>query len=117
MLFYNEANNPVGAVTLSESAANFEQLRIFFADDEGHHGSVDLFSPNNRFASLTTSTFTGTNMSVKSKVVLVSGTSIDTRRPGDYYYTGYWFLGDGSHGNTDKIAVTRVVGYRKALLA
>lgn len=50
---YSSSSGTIGTITLSESAANFTYLEIFYADNNSREpNSVKLYSPNGKYVSL-----------------------------------------------------------------
>lgn len=68
-----------GTVTLSESAANFDHMRIYFKKngDANSCASVDVYKPDGKTVSLlTTSAYQADRLQLVGRNVQVSGTSI-----------------------------------------
>jgi hypothetical protein len=69
-----------GTVTLSETAANFSKLKIFYKSDDNAYQSVQVVSPNGKFVELSVNHARGagqvTEVIVKGSWVTISGTSI-----------------------------------------
>ena len=74
VLFDNDANVFQGAITLSESAANFEKLTICFKSNDNVYCSMDVARPNGKVVALTTSFYNGTNyFYVKNRCYKIDG--------------------------------------------
>lgn len=80
---FDNSSGTSGNITLSESAANFDYIEIFFyAANDRFRSSVKIYSPNGKRASLQVSyynnAYTSTTHShtLDSKIVLISGTSV-----------------------------------------
>jgi|GEM_PF-1893844 len=100
-----------GEITLSETAANFKRLTFFYVTDDGWWGSVEVPFPNGKKVTMTTNAYNGVNMTVKSKTVLVSGTSVNAFVINGSYSTGIW--GTANNATTgDYIGIVRVEGRR-----
>lgn len=104
--------------TLSESAANFDLIEIFFHDNDGNHSSCRIDSPNGKRASLHAvwaDNGAGGNMWIKSRVVSISGTSVKTYNNGTWNRTGDAQI-NSSTGTTNyyvaNITIDKIVGYR-----
>jgi hypothetical protein len=106
------------SVTLSETAANFKRLTIFFKDTDNNYSSVDVWSPNGKRVSLSLTWINGAStqeMYQRVRWVTISGTTISTYRASasEKYRTGQVKLGaTASVTNSDYIAIVHVVGYR-----
>lgn len=116
---YNKENAAANeSVTLSETAANFKRLTIFFKDTDNNYSSVDVWSPNGKRVSLSLTWINGAStqdMYQRVRWVTISGTTISTYRASasEKYRTGQVKLGaTASVTNSDYIAIVHVVGYR-----
>lgn len=88
---YSNASGTTGTVTLSETAANFSMLEIFFKANDGDMSSVRIWAPNGKVANLSSSRITmaaGAGWT-KSKQISISGKTLA--------YTGY--AGESGIGN------------------
>jgi len=66
-------------IALSQSAANFNHMRIYFHNNDSYKSSVDIYSPNGKSVSLATSNQNpgSTDLAyIKCSTVTISGTSI-----------------------------------------
>lgn len=115
VVLYNNNTGTIADVTLSETAANFEYLEIFYlsSTDSGTgyaQNSTKVYNPNNKSAWLITgysdSRSTSDSFNVKICAINISGTSLTKT------YGGGWEFSDDSKTKTNNIAITRVLGYR-----
>jgi hypothetical protein len=116
-LFGNESQAMNTTITLSDSAANYDMLEIFYKTNDGQQNSTKVYSPNNKTTSLTSATFFGDNkIVIKSKTVKISGKTIDTYKDDNNgYYTGeVGFTGNTNNGayRRDNVGIIRVLGWR-----
>lgn len=74
-VLYHDAAGTTGNVLLSESAADFDHLTIYYMQNDGYCGSVDVYAPNGKSAFLVAA-YPGAITYVHWKVVAISGTSI-----------------------------------------
>ena len=115
MLFDNDNQSMSGAITLSESASNFDRLTICFKSNDGDYGSQDVCHPDGKKVSLMCDRVAEDSAHwhwIKAKTVQVNGTQIDTIGS-TYYATGQVSLSSGVtlyYG--DYIAITQVIGYK-----
>lgn len=117
VVLYNNDNTPFsGAITLSESAANFERLTICFKTNDGVFGSMDVVNPDGKVISLTTSFFRSTAyIYLKNRCYKITGKNINTYAVN----TTEWIAGElncvgNNQGNLkDVIVITQVIGTRK----
>lgn len=119
-LYDNDNNGFQGAVSLSESAANFEKLTICFKSNNNVYASMDVAKPNKKIVSLTTGYYNGeTSFLVKNRCYLIDGKTINTwtRNIPNFYETGE-VNAAGSNNATmgDFITITQVYGTRKMSL-
>ena len=120
MLFDDDSYAMNTAVTLSETAANFSRLTICYKSNDGDYSSVDVWHPDGKTVSLLTARTAGTTTPtfyLKSKTVLINGTTINTNSSvsgGTTYYQTSQVRADGSNSATrgDYIGITQVIGYR-----
>lgn len=120
VLFDNDANVFQGAITLSESAANFEKLTICFKSNDGVYGSMDVARPNGKVVALTTSFYvTPAGFYVKNRCYKIDNKNINTwkRNTNSDYQTGEVNAANSNAARTgDFITITQVFGTRKMSL-
>lgn len=113
---YDNSSGTTGNVTLSQSAANFTYLEIFYFDGtdfgNGYH-SVKVYSPNGKIASLFSLIPASTSsmlLRYNAKPVKISGTSISA--VGTYYDAGWFYAEGASWWNTNEMKIAKVIGYK-----
>lgn len=120
VLFDNDANVFHGAITLSESAANFEKLTICFKSNDGVYGSMDVARPNGKVVALTTSIYTGpADFYVKNRCYKIDNKNINTwrRNTNSDYQTGEVNAANSNAAHMgDYLTITQVFGTRKMSL-
>lgn len=119
-LYDNDNNVFQGAISLNESAANFEKLTICFKSNDNTYASMDVANPNKKIVSLTTSFYDGaTSFYVKNRCYLIDGKTINTwkRSPSAVYHTGEVNVAGSNNASMgDFITITQVYGTRKMRL-
>lgn len=119
-LFDNDNNVFQGAISLNESAANFEKLTICFKSNDNIYASMDVANPNKKIVSLTTSFYNGdASFYVKNRCYLIDGKTINTwkRSTSTIYQTGEVnAAGSNNASMGDFITITQVYGTRKMSL-
>lgn len=119
-LYDNDNNVFPGAISLNESAANFEKLTICFKSDDNVYASMDVANPNKKVVSLTTSFYNGdAYFYVKNRCYLIDGKTINTwkRSTSTVYQTGEVnAAGSNNASMGDFITITQVYGTRKMSL-
>lgn len=116
---YNNPNAAASAAaTLSETAANFQRMTIFFKDTDSNYSSVDVWSPNGKRVALSLTWINGAStqdMYQRVRWVTISDTTISTFKLSSdaKYRTGQVKLnGSTSVINDDYLAITHVIGYK-----
>lgn len=119
-LYDNDNNVFQGAISLNESAANFEKLTICFKSNDNVYASMDVANPNKKVVSLTTSFYNGdAYFYVKNRCYLIDGKTINTwkRSTSTIYQTGEVnAVGSNNASMGDFITITQVYGTRKMSL-
>ena len=119
-LYDNDNNVFQGAISLNESAANFEKLTICFKSNDNVYASMDVANPNKKIVSLTTSFYNGNaSFYVKNRCYLIDGKTINTwkRSTSTVYQTGEVnAVGSNNASMGDFITITQVYGTRKMSL-
>lgn len=119
-LYDNDNNVFQGAISLNESAANFEKLTICFKSNDNVYASMDVASPNKKVVSLTTSFYIGdASFYVKNRCYLIDGKTINTwkRSSSTVYQTGEVNVAGSNNASMgDFITITQVYGTRKMSL-
>lgn len=121
VLFDNAAQALDTAIYLSDSAANYKRLKIFYATDDNEWSSVEVYDPDGKEVSLWAAHYNHgkqgsglfSQMWMKSKTVTISGRVIDTSKdssPDVNYNRGQW-NGRSTWEDKDKIGIKRVEGY------
>lgn len=119
-LYDNDNNVFQGAISLNESAANFEKLTICFKSNDNVYASMDVANPNKKIVSLTTSFYNGNAyFYVKNRCYLIDGKTINTWKSSTstFYQTGEVnAAGSNNASMGDFITITQVYGTRKMSL-
>lgn len=119
-LYDNDNNVFQGAISLNESAANFEKLTICFKSNDNVYASMDVANPNKKVVSLTTGFYNGdAYFYVKNRCYLIDGKTINTwkRSTSTIYQTGEVnAAGSNNASMGDFITITQVYGTRKMSL-
>lgn len=78
---YNDSTGTTGTVALSASANNYTYMRIYFkkTSGQGGRGSVDVYSPHQKYANLTIFEPDSSALWFASRTVYINGTSITTQ--------------------------------------
>lgn len=107
---YNNSTGSKTAITLSESAANFTYIEIYYRNNDNYYNSTKIYQPNGKIAYLDSDYpyTTGEGYSYAKKTsVQIQGTSITPIN-----YTEMTIMPNGANiENKNNIYITRVVGY------
>lgn len=104
-VLYNDSSGTTGAITLPQSAANFDYMAIYFAktDDDKQRGSTLIYKPNGQYITLISGNpADASHLWISIRIIGVNGTSLWNRRSGN---------GDtGNYGGntTNNIAIYRI---------
>lgn len=113
---YDNSSGTTGTVTLSQTAANFSILEIFFCDIDGNYSSVRVWSPNGKVVSLTTSAVVGTSLFFISwtRRVKINGTSIANQAVSNYSTGRFYIYSNGTTGvqSDNYIKIVKVLGWK-----
>lgn len=117
-VLYDNATGSAGSLTLSQTAANFNHIRVYYraGQDSGDIpvNSVDIYSPNGKNFSLwTVHTLDANGFTVRGSMKYISGTTLSTRGQGG---TGWMTGGDHTWGGADgvnNIFVVRVEAWNE----
>lgn len=101
------SGDSTGTVTLSDSAANYAKLKIFFYSDNMYN-SVEVVSPNSKKVVLMGAT-SATTVYFHFVTKIINGTSITNDAGGEMYISGQNACNKGSTYNG--IHITRVEGW------
>lgn len=119
-LYDNDNNVFQGAISLNESAANFEKLTICFKSNDNVYASMDVANPNKKIVSLTTSRYNGNaHFYVKNRCYLIDGKTINTWKSSTstVFQTGEVNVAGSNNASMgDFITITQVYGTRKMSL-
>lgn len=107
---YNNTTGSNSTITLSESAANFTYLEIFYRNNDNYYNSTKIYQPNGKIAYLNADYpyTSGEGYSYAKKTsVQILGTSITPIN-----YAELTIMSTGANiQNKNNIYITRVVGY------
>ena len=111
---FDDANGDDGVITLSQTAANFSYLEIFFTDNNNNgNSSIKIANPNGKYADLSLIEQGGTNKYtyIRRTEYSISGTSITPETTN----AGYVLIIDNAvnttTSGTNYIKVTKVIGW------
>ena len=114
---YSNASGTTGTIKLSQTAANFSYLEIFYCDNNNkQHHSIKISEPNNKLTSLDTgeSYESDKNLYFRTTSYTISGTSMTVK---SYGYMNFWQVSGSDHCgvNPEKsnyIKIIKVLGYK-----
>jgi hypothetical protein len=106
---YNNTSGSSGTITLSQTAANFNHMRIYYKhSDDNTYSSVEVYSPNSKLVLLPIIETTGSAAWIVGRLVQISGTSVSTYP--NWYGVQNTTTGAG-YSHTNYISIVRVEGW------
>lgn len=108
---YNNSSGATGTITLSQTAANFNYIEIFYRNNDNRHSSTRIYRPNTGTQNIWLSAGFIYNdiksVYMKTKEIVINGTSLTVTR-------GVDLMGSFDYDNiaNDVIYITRVDGYK-----
>ena len=112
MLYENE-QGVKGAITLSDSAANYDYLEFFWKHDDGACGSQRIADPNGKTIGINATSATAYGyLWFAYKGMNISGTQCTLNT--DHAVGELGFTNDGTlqRQKQDKLGITKVIGYK-----
>lgn len=111
---YNVAAGTLTGLTLSETAANFDYLEIYYMDlDKNTYSSTKVYSPNGKTISLTINKFTDKGY-ILNKRISISGTAVTVESNKKVVIEPTLYpAGQITYSNDNEIYIYRVTGYKK----
>lgn len=111
-VLYNDATGSNTNLTLSDSAANYTYLEIFFRSNDNVFNSTKVYEPNGKtFLAMglrPTGSTTASPVYLKAEEFSINGTSISK---GNYVEMNFQTNGTFTIGTNNVMYITRVVGY------
>lgn len=109
-VLYNSSTGTTGTVALSQSAANFDHMRIYTmkTNDSKQVSSVDVYKPNGKTAFLWLGNPASNVQYTTCKLVSISGTSITNGTQNEGAYGAY-----GTFSGSSSIAIYRVEAWNE----
>lgn len=107
---YDNSSGAKGTVTLSQTAANFNYLEIFYGKG-GERTSVKVSSPNGKAVRLVCGEYVSSASVIQMvyAVATISGTSITKSLT---YYANFKNDGSNTIGTENEISIYKVIGYK-----
>lgn len=106
---YNSTSGSSGTITLSQTAANFNHLRIFYRhNSDNTYFSVDVYSPNSKLVLLPIVEATSSAAWIVGRLVQISGTSVSTY---NNWYGEQNTTTGASYNHTNYVNIVRVEGW------
>lgn len=108
-VLYDNTTGTNETVTLSDSAANYDYIDIFYRDNDNTYSSVRVNNPNGKYADISTIERWGTTLYIKQKRITISGNTITNENATEAYFTTAPKIGITTTANN--IYITKVIGY------
>lgn len=112
-VLYNNESGSNQTIALSDSAANYDYIEIYYIINDGYNGYVKVFNPNGKTVMLIGSngTYSANKAWYKMRVVNINGTTIATE--GGQYQEMEFGTSSISYLRNNVILITRVVGIKE----
>ena len=106
---YSDSTGTVDTVTLSDSAANYSFIEIFYkSTNDNIYGSVKVDNPNGKRAQFNAAMITSSaDFYIKTKTVYINGTSITQSG-----YAGFIVANTGEYTPENGFAIYKVIGWK-----
>lgn len=112
IVLYNNETGTTGTVTLTETAANFEEIEIFYYKS-GNYSSVKIANPNTKIANLTLNYYVSSEaMHFVHKEVLINAKSITVQHSGSMNITTSKTINTSS-SNDNSIYIYKVTAHNR----
>ena len=114
IVLYDSESGTKGAINLSESAANFDELTFYYHDDDGLYDSVSVPDPDGKVVSLTSTAGTSIgNLWFSYKGLAINDTSCTPYQEHHWGQLGFDNGGSLNRHAEDKITVVKVTGVKR----
>lgn len=110
IVLYDNSSGTNGNVSLNESSANFESIRIFYRSNDNYYASIDVYQPNGKKISLF-SIFvqSDTRVYAKASNFAISGNKINKEKTNECRLDKAATPGVYTANN---LYITRVIGFK-----
>lgn len=109
-VLYDNSTGTNGTVTLSDSAANYDCLEIFYRDNDTTYSSVKVDIPDGKHVDISTIERWGYTLYIKQKRITISGTSITNGNVAEAQFTSA--PKNTINTTANNIYITKVIGYK-----
>ena len=111
---YNNATGTLNDITLSETAANFDYIEIYYTDlSKNTYSSTKVYTPNGKTVDLTIHKLIDKGY-IYNKRVTINGTAMTVTSNGKMIIeTALYPAGQIQYSNDNEIYIYRVTGYKK----
>lgn len=112
-VLYNNTSGANGTITLSDSAANYTYIEIFYRSNDNDYSSLKLYQPNGKYACLLIQRTNATTPRIygKTKTIQINGNQITNVANSMSQFT----INNNATGYVqvqNYIYITRVIGYK-----
>lgn len=112
VVLYTNTSGSAGSIPLSDSAANYDKIVIYFCDNNSCYSDIEIDTPNGKSAQLFTAwhRLATTTLYIKVAQILITGSSIEfAGNKGDTVMSAN---GISCTSSTEHIKIWKVVGYK-----
>lgn len=108
-VLYDNSTGTNGTVTLSDSAADYDYIDIFYRDNDNTYSSVRVNNPDGKLVDISTIERWGTTLYIKQKRIAISGNTITNGNTTEAQFTAA--PKNTINTNANNIYITKVIGY------
>lgn len=109
VVLYENETGSYESITLSDSAANYKYIELFF-QAENNHNSIKVYKPNEKNVYTQMDAVYGDATYVKKSKWYISNNTIAIGVCFNYAITNSLVI--QQYGNNSQVAITRVIGYK-----
>ncbi len=107
-ILYDNSTGSNETITLSDTVNNYRYIEIFYAYGRNYYSSVKVYTPN----TLVNLVGAMVNQIAKNTYLTATNVKINGNKISPEYFGEYQLNGNNLIGTTNRIWITRVVGYK-----
>lgn len=104
---YNNTSGTNGTITLSQSAANFTKIKIYYKDINDSYGSVEVYAPNGKNVELNAIKNGASSLVLYNSIIQISGTALT------WVTNKRLSIASGEYVDEKDILIVRIDGYKQ----
>ena len=108
-VLYDNSDGSNAAITLNDSAVNYDYMDIFYRDNDNTYSSVRVYNPDRKLVDISTIERWDTTLYIKQKRIRISGNTITNGNTTEAQFTAAPKIKINTSANN--IYITKVIGY------